>query len=91
MPQFFSFFRYFVLGPTFGSLKEFGGVSYLHPNWVVLHVDIRNTFKLVTQSTFFKGYDFRSILLINFPHLFDDFMHTHPHYIFLKLPNMGIS
>jgi hypothetical protein len=27
MPQLFFLFHYFILGPTFGSFEEFGGVS----------------------------------------------------------------
>jgi len=60
----------------------------LHPKWVVLHVDVWNTFNLVSRTTIFQ--ELRSF--IDFSHLFVDFMHAHFHYIFRKLYlSMGIS
>ncbi len=33
-----------------------------HPNWVVLHVDVFNTFNLMSQLAFFKSYNFHPII-----------------------------
>ncbi len=41
------------------------------------------------NQPFFKSYGFCLIFWISFSHLFDDFMHTHPAYIFLKLNQHG--
>jgi hypothetical protein len=43
------------------------------------------------DQPFFKSYDLHLVIWISFSHLFNDFMHAHPHYIFLRLPDMGIS
>jgi hypothetical protein len=39
----------------------------------------------------FRSYDLCLVIWINFSHLLDNSMHAHPHYIFLRLLDMGIS
>ncbi len=63
----------------------------LYPNWVVLQVDVHKTFNSVSQLANFRNYGLRLVFWIIFYHLFDNFMHAHPHYIFFRLFNMGIS
>jgi hypothetical protein len=61
----------------------------LHPDWVVLKVDFVTSSILCHDQPFFRSYDLHSIIWINSFHLFDDFTHTHPHYIFFKFFDMG--
>jgi len=63
----------------------------LHLEWVVLHVNVWNMFNLVSGTTFFKNCNFVLTPWINSSHLFINFMHTHFHYIFQKLLDIGIS
>ncbi len=59
-----------------------------HPNWVVLHVDVCNTFALVSQLTISQELQFSPNYLDQLSHLFDNFMHAH--YIFLRFFDMGV-
>ncbi len=67
------------------------GIQNLHPNgWCYKWMFVMPSIWCHGQP-FFKNYDLRFILWIKFSHLFNNFMHADPHYIFYKLPNMGIS
>jgi hypothetical protein len=61
----------------------------LHLDWVVLHVDVRNTFNLVSWLVIFQELWYLRYSLNWFSHLFDVSTHTHPHCIFRRLFNKG--
>jgi hypothetical protein len=61
----------------------------LHPYWVVLQLDVYNTFNSMSKSAIFQELWSSSNSLDS--HLFDDSTHAHPHNIFPKFLHMGIS
>jgi hypothetical protein len=54
-------------------------------------VDVHNAFNLMSRSTILQELQFSFGSLDQLSHLFDDFMHVHPHYIYFKLLEMRIS
>jgi hypothetical protein len=61
----------------------------LHPYWVVLQLDVHNAFNLVSWLAIFQNLWSSLNFLDQFSHLFDDSMHAHPHYIFLRFSTWG--
>jgi len=54
-------------------------------------MDVCNVFNPVSQLTIFQKLRSSLVFWISSSHLFDDSMHAHPHCIFPRLPDMGIS
>jgi hypothetical protein len=52
-------------------------------------MDVHNAFNLVSRLAFLMNYGLCLIIWISFSHLFIDFMHTHPHNIFLSFWTWG--